>query len=45
MEDYWDEECVDKEDFYDLDEIDREIEDGLMSPEEGAFSRGFVESL
>ena len=32
-------------DFYSEEEIDRELEDGMISPEEEAFTRGYLGAL
>lgn len=39
------EEEIINEDFYDADEIERECEDNMISPEEAAFTIGYLEAL
>ncbi|MFH1917427.1 MAG: hypothetical protein ABIJ21_09270 [Nanoarchaeota archaeon] len=49
-EDYYYEEAVfepenESEDFYNEEEMDRELEEGMISPEEEAFARGYINAL
>jgi hypothetical protein len=49
-EDYYFDENIEEieekqEDFYNEEEIERELDEGMISPEEEAFTRGFLNAL
>ena len=46
---YYEEDIIEienvSEDFYCEEEMDRELEEGMISPEEEAFARGYINAL